>query len=113
MRCDAEEVRQRVMEALSLCSADHLVSRSPLTLSFGEQHRVALASVLAPQPELLLLDEPFAGLDFPQRYKILGILSALRERCGTTVVIVSHDRLPDPLWADRVLILEHGAIECN
>ena len=113
MHCDAEEVRQRVMEALSLCSADHLVSRSPLTLSFGEQHRVALASVLAPQPELLLLDEPFAGLDFPQRYKILGILSALRERCGTTVVIVSHDQLPDPRWADRVLILEHGAIECN
>ena len=59
------------MEALCLCGADHLAARSPLTLSFGEQHRVTLASVLAPQPELLLLDEPFAGLDFSQRYQIL------------------------------------------
>ena len=74
---------------------------------------MTLASVLAPQPELLLLDEPFAGLDFAQRYRILDILSELRARCGTTVVIVSHDRLPDPHWADRILILEHGAIECN
>jgi len=110
MRCDAEEVRQRAMETLSLCGAEHLVSRSPLTLSFGEQHRVSLASILAPQPELLLLDEPFAGLDFPQRYKILEILSELRARRGTTVVIVSHGELPDPHWADRVITLEHGTI---
>ena len=111
--CEPEEARQRVMDALRLCGADHLAARSPLTLSFGEQHRVTLASVLAPQPELLLLDEPFAGLDFSQRYKILSILSELRARCGTTVVIVSHDQLPDPHWADRMLVLENGTIECN
>jgi energy-coupling factor transport system ATP-binding protein len=113
MQCEPEEARQRVMKALRLCGVDHLASRSPLTLSFGEQHRVTLASVLAPQPELLLLDEPFAGLDFAQRHKILSILSELRSRCGTTVVIVSHDQLPDPRWADRMLVLENGTIECK
>ena len=113
MQCEPEEARRRVMQALHRCGVEHLASRSPLTPSFGEQHRVTLASVLAPQPELLLLDEPFAGLDFAQRYRILDILAELRARCGTTVVIVSHDQLPDPRWADRMLILENGTIECN
>ncbi len=58
------QIDRRVMEVLSLCAVDHLADRSPLTLSFGEQHRVALASVLAPRPDVLLLDEPFSGLDF-------------------------------------------------
>ena len=54
-----------VAEALRLCGIAHLAGRAPLTLSFGEQHRVALAAVLAPRPALLLLDEPFDGLDYP------------------------------------------------
>jgi energy-coupling factor transporter ATP-binding protein EcfA2 len=111
MQCGPEAVGRRVMEALCLCNAEQLISRSPLTLSFGEQHRVTLASVLASQPELLLLDEPFSGLDFPLRYRILEILSELRSRCGTAVVIVSHDALPDPHWPDRVITLEQGSIE--
>jgi energy-coupling factor transport system ATP-binding protein len=104
------QISDRVMEALSLCQIDLLAHRSPLTLSFGEQHRVALASVLAIQPEVLLLDEPFSGLDFMQRQRILCILSELRERFDTTVIIVSHDHLCDPLWADRILTMEQGSI---
>ncbi|GFO69036.1 hypothetical protein GMLC_26150 [Geomonas limicola] len=100
----------RVAEALEICRIAHLVERAPLTLSFGEQHRVALAAVLAPRPELLLLDEPFAGLDFPQRLALLDILGELPGRLGTTVLIVSHDELPDPRWADRSLILSGGAL---
>jgi energy-coupling factor transport system ATP-binding protein len=110
LRLPQEQISDRVMEALSLCQIDHLAHRSPLTLSFGEQHRVALASVLAPQPEVLLLDEPFSGLDFMQRQRLLSILSELRERFDTTVVIVSHDHLCDPLWADRILTMEQGRI---
>jgi energy-coupling factor transporter ATP-binding protein EcfA2 len=94
---------------LSLCAADHLVRRSPLTLSFGEQHRVALASVLAPRPDVLLLDEPFSGLDFAQRHKLLSILTELRSRFSTTVIIASHDPLPDPRWADRIINMEKGS----
>jgi energy-coupling factor transporter ATP-binding protein EcfA2 len=105
-----EEIDRRVKSALVACEADHLTNRLPLTLSFGEQHRVALASVIAPDPRVLLLDEPFAGLDPAQRLRLLRILSSLRANRGTAVVIASHDPLPDPDWADRTLIMEAGRI---
>ena len=104
------ETARVVAEALSLCGIGHLADRTPLTLSFGEQHRVALATVVAPQPEVLLLDEPFAGLDFPQRLALLDILAEMPGRYGTTIVIASHDELPDSTWADRTLILSGGQL---
>jgi energy-coupling factor transport system ATP-binding protein len=105
-----EEIARRVKSALASCEATHLTDRLPLTLSFGEQHRVALASVIAPGPRLLLLDEPFAGLDPTQRLRLLKILSALREERGASIVIASHDPLPDPEWADRVIVMEGGRV---
>ncbi|WP_224984880.1 ABC transporter ATP-binding protein [Geomonas agri] len=105
-----EEVDRIVTEALSFCGIAHLADRAPLTLSFGEQHRVALAAVVAPRPTLLLLDEPFAGLDFPQRLSLLAILARMPIRYGTTVLIASHDELPDRRWADRSLRLQGGEI---
>jgi energy-coupling factor transport system ATP-binding protein len=75
----------------------------------GEQHRVALASVIAPAPDILLLDEPFAGLDFGQRYRIMGILGRLRYR-GITIVLASHGPLPPGEWTERRLLLENGTI---
>ena len=105
------ETARVVSEALNLCGIGHLADRTPLTLSFGEQHRVALATVVAPQPEVLLLDEPFAGLDFPQRLALLDILAEMPGRYGTTIVIASHDELPDPAWADRTLILSGGQLD--
>jgi energy-coupling factor transporter ATP-binding protein EcfA2 len=108
-----EEIDLRVKSALDACEADHLIDRLPLTLSFGEQHRVALASVIAPDPRVLLLDEPFAGLDPAQRLRLLRILSSLRSDRGAAVVIASHDPLPDPDWADRTLVMEAGRIVCG
>lgn len=105
-----EEVRCRVAESLLFCGIADLAERAPLTLSFGEQHRVALAAVLAPRPELLLLDEPFAGLDYPQRLALLDILAHLPARYGTTVLIASHDELPDPRWADHSFALQGGRL---
>jgi energy-coupling factor transport system ATP-binding protein len=104
------EIHRRVVEALALCDVSDFARRSPFTLSFGEQHRVALASVIAPEPKVLLLDEPFAGLDLAQRHRILHILFKLQQRYRTTVLIASHDLLPDPCWADRVLALSEGKI---
>jgi energy-coupling factor transport system ATP-binding protein len=103
-------VHERILEALALCEADHLRARSPLALSFGEQHRVAMASAIAPQPDVLLLDEPFAGLDFEQRRRILNILSRLRKERHTTILIASHEYLPDGGWADQTLRLKDGKI---
>ena len=104
------EIQDRVSESLTLCDAGDLADRPPLTLSFGEQHRVALASVLAPRPRVLLLDEPFAGLDMGQRFRLLRILEEVRDRFGSTVIIASHDPILDPHWADRVLIIENGRL---
>jgi energy-coupling factor transport system ATP-binding protein len=106
----AREIGNLVAEALVLCGIGHLSGRAPLTLSFGEQHRVALAAVLAPRPELLLLDEPFAGLDYPQRMTLLDILAQLPARYGSTVLIASHDELPDTRWADRSYLLSGGTL---
>jgi len=111
MGSSLQETERAVTEALRLCGIWHLAERTPLTLSFGEQHRVALAAVVAPQPEVLLLDEPFAGLDFPQRLALLDILAEMPSRYGTTVVIASHDELPDHTWADRILKLGGGQLE--
>ncbi|EFK12356.1 cobalt ABC transporter, ATP-binding protein [delta proteobacterium NaphS2] len=105
------EIRARVEEALDIFEVGHLADRSPLTLSFGEQHRVALASVIAPQPDILMLDEPFAGLDFGRRRNILKILSHLCQTFGKTVVIASHEPFPYNDWADDTLFLTDGHFE--
>uniref|UniRef100_UPI0021F505E7 ABC transporter ATP-binding protein n=1 Tax=Citrifermentans bremense TaxID=60035 RepID=UPI0021F505E7 len=107
---DREEIDRIVAETLSFCGIAHLAQRAPLTLSYGEQHRVALAAAMAPRPSLLLLDEPFAGLDFPQRLSLLSILGRMPVRYDTTVLIASHDGLPDPRWADCSFVLEGGTI---
>jgi energy-coupling factor transport system ATP-binding protein len=108
-----EEVGRLVAGALAFCGIGHLAGRAPLTLSFGEQHRVALAAIVAPRPELLLLDEPFAGLDYPQRLSLLDILAQMPGRYGTTVLIASHDVLPNPGWADRSFLLSEGTLVEN
>lgn len=110
LKLQEDEIAKRVAAALELCEADHLAARLPLTLSYGEQHRVALAGVIAPEPGILLLDEPFAGLDPAQRLRLLKILSSLRADRGVSIVIASHDPLPDPAWADRVVCIEGGRI---
>lgn len=110
LKLPQDETDLRVRSALEACEASHLAERLPLTLSFGEQHRVALASVIAPDPRVLLLDEPFAGLDPAQRFRLLDILASLRADRGTAVVIASHDPLPDPRWADRVVHMDNGRI---
>lgn len=111
MGLSRRQIRARVEEALDVFEVGHLKSHSPLTISFGEQHRVMLASVMAPGPRLLMLDEPFAGLDLNRRIRILHILTRLCERRGTTVVIASHGSLPDRRWADDTLFLRNGRIE--
>ncbi|MBJ6725293.1 ABC transporter ATP-binding protein [Geomonas sp. Red875] len=110
MGLSSPEIRQLTARVLDDCNIAHLAERAPLTLSFGEQHRVALAAALAPRPYLLLLDEPFSGLDLPQRTALLETLRLLSEQSGTTVLIASHDELPDRAWPDRKLTLERGIL---
>jgi energy-coupling factor transporter ATP-binding protein EcfA2 len=105
------EVIERAGAAMKLCAVGHLADRSPLMLSFGEQHRVALASALAPQPCLVLLDEPFAGLDGLQRQRVLDLLCRYRDDHDAAVLLASHNPLPDGCRFDRMWRFEEGRLE--
>lgn len=106
---DEDEVRQRVRQTLELLGAGHLEQRSPFALSGGEKRRVAIAGVLAMAPEVLVLDEPAAGLDPATREDLLGVVRALGDG-GTSVVLVSHDLDEVAEVADRVCVLEEGRV---
>jgi energy-coupling factor transporter ATP-binding protein EcfA2 len=104
-----EEIRTRVEEALELVKITHLRERAPHELSGGEQQRVAIASVLALQPKILVLDEPTANLDPASAVDILTIIENLRVQKNITVIIVEH-RLELALQnATRLLVMHDGA----
>jgi energy-coupling factor transport system ATP-binding protein len=103
-------VDARVGEMLALCDLSALADRSPLRLSFGEQHRVALASVLATGSPVLLLDEPFAGLDVETRSKLLELVARETARRQGALVIASHDREPFARFVHRVVRLDRGRV---
>lgn len=106
----ADEIEARAINALSVCDVLHLRNRSPLTLSYGEKHRVTLASMIALEPRVLLLDEPFSGLDFAFRYKMLDILRDYGRLHGCAIAITSHDPMIDPDWADSSYTLQNGRL---
>jgi ABC-type sulfate/molybdate transport systems ATPase subunit len=104
------ERARRARTALEAMSAGHLARRQAMTLSGGERRRVHLARVLAVEPDILLLDEPFAGLDAEVRATLLeDALSALRSDTRATLVVV-HDRAEAWALADRLLILIDGRL---
>jgi energy-coupling factor transport system ATP-binding protein len=107
--CPAE-VEGRTRDALALCDISLLRDRSPFTLSYGEKHRVTLASLIALKPQVMFLDEPFSGLDFVFRQRMLDTLKAYDKEHCCAIIVASHDPLVDPYWADRCLLLEHGRL---
>ena len=107
---DEEEVSERVAGSLAALGVSHLVGRSPHNLSGGEKRRVAVAGVLAMNPEVLILDEPTAALDPAMRETMLALIQNLRS-AGTSVVLISHDLDEVSEVADRVCILERGEIK--
>jgi len=102
-----EEVQERVRESLRALGAGHLAARSPFALSGGEKRRAAIAGVLAMKPEVLVLDEPTAGLDPATRQELLALILALRE-AGISVVLVSHDLDEVAEVAERICALHDG-----
>ena len=105
------EVDQRVRKALHLVGLDvnHFARRSPFDLSGGEQRRVAIAGVLALGPEVLILDEPFVGLDPRGCDQILEILRQLRSQ-GTAIVLITHNMDLVVSLADRLVVMEEGTV---
>jgi len=97
-------------DTLRLLGIDHLSDRLPRTLSGGEAQRVALARALAPNPRLLLLDEPFASLDAPTRLRLRHDVRGLLTRTGTPAILVTHDRAERMAIGDRVAVVIDGRV---
>lgn len=106
-----EEIQERVREALLRVNLSYqeIAEKSPFELSGGQMRRVALAGVLAMRPEMLVLDEPAAGLDPQGREDMLRLIAALH-RQGTTVVMVSHSMDDVARFATRATVMEKGRI---
>ena len=102
------EVRRRVREALRAVGAEGLGRRSPHHLSYGEKKRVAIATILSMEPQLLVLDEPTLGLDPWARREFLSLLERLKR--GRTLVMAGHD-LELMGLCDRALLLRRGRVE--
>ncbi len=107
-----EEISRRVNEAAKAMDILPLLERSPFELSGGQQRRVALAGVLAMEPEVLILDEPAAGLDPGGRDKILKQIKEYHEISGKTVLLVSHSMEDIVKYASKVLVMNKGKIFC-
>ena len=111
MGLDAREVERRVLAALSAVGLDESVlDKSPFALSGGQKRRVAIAGVMAMEPEVLILDEPTAGLDPRGRESILQLLREYHEKRGSTVVLVSHSMEEIARNAQRIIVLSGGGV---
>jgi zinc transport system ATP-binding protein len=106
-------VRERVRELLARVDAGHLLDARVEKLSGGELQRVLLALALEPRPELLLLDEPAAGIDFSSEEKFYELIAGLNKRTRVTILLVSHDLSVVSKLADHVLCLRDGRIQCQ
>ena len=111
MGLDEAEVDKRVHEAAEFVGLDEaLLERSPFELSGGQKRRVAIAGVLAMDPEVLILDEPTAGLDPRGRDEVLDQVSALQRSRGITVILVSHSMEDVAKYVDRLIVMNQGEV---
>ncbi len=105
------EREARTREMLELVGLAHAAARAPHELSGGQQQRIALARALAPQPRLLLLDEPFSSLDVDLRERLAFELRAILKQTGTTALFVTHDQLEAFAIGDVVGVMQGGHLE--
>ena len=106
------EIESRVKEALSLVNLDYdkFKKRSPFRLSGGQQRRVAIAGVLAMEPQILILDEPTAGLDPQMRNQLIAEIKTLQEEFSLTIILISHRMEEIARLSDRVFVLDEGEL---
>lgn len=111
MQLSGEEIAERVDEAAAFAGVEpSLMDKSPFDLSGGQKRRVAIAGIMAMRPEVLVLDEPAAGLDPQGRRDIFGGIRAYNRKTGSTVVIVSHSMEDMAQYCDDVAVMAHARL---
>ena len=110
---ESTQMEQAIAWALQVTGLEGYENKSPFNLSGGEKKRVALASVLAMKPEVLVLDEPTASLDPLGVAKIVDLLNGINRELGITLVFSTHDVDTVPLLADRVYVIDEGEIRLS
>ena len=114
MKLPKEEIDERVREAAGFVGVDEkLFTRSPLELSGGQKRRVAIAGVIAMRPEVLILDEPTAGLDPIGSRTIMENIRDYRQKTGATVLVVSHNMDDAARYCERLIVFDHGSIRMD
>ena len=105
-----EEIDERVKEAIELVGLDYeaIKDRSPFELSGGQKRRVAIAGVVAMRPEVLILDEPTAGLDPKAHKDVLKMIETVHEKTGNIIILVSHNMADIARMSDKVLVIDSG-----
>lgn len=106
-----KQIKERVKELLELTGLSGMEKRYPNQLSGGQRQRVAFARALAPNPQVLLLDEPFAAIDAKVRTELRSWLKEMVEKLGITSIFVTHDQDEAVEVADEIIITNHGIIE--
>ncbi|MED4958129.1 energy-coupling factor transporter ATPase, partial [Paenibacillus macerans] len=109
--CPAAEARERASRALKLVGLDDsFLARNPFHLSGGQMRKVAIAAVLAMEPDVIALDEPTATLDPQSRAELVGMLARLHREQGKTVIVVTH-RMEEMLpYAERWIVMKEGRV---
>lgn len=110
LRLPEEEVRRRVERALTRTGISHLQHKPTHALSFGQKKRASIAGVLVMKPQVLVLDEPTAGLDPKGASEILKLLKETQKELGLTIIIATHDIDMVPLFCDHVFVMDEGRI---
>ena len=109
MRLASEEIKQRVEEAAAFVGLDaELLDKNPFELSGGQKRRAAIAGIIAMRPDVLVLDEPAAGLDPSGKEEIFANIADYHKKSGKTVVIVSHSMDDMARYCDNVIVLSGG-----
>ena len=113
MGLSRKEVEVRVKEALEMVGLTGFEERAPHHLSGGQKKLVAIAGILAMRPEVIVLDEPTAGLDPLSSARILELIMKMNRELGITLLLSTHDVDVVPYFAERVFVLHHGRLEAD
>lgn len=112
MGLDKEEIKNRVYEAMDLVGLDkNMDQKSPFDLSGGQKRRVAIASIVAMKPDVLILDEPCAGLDPKIRNVILDLIKNYQQKTAKTVIFISHSMEDVANICDKIIVMNKGKID--